>query len=83
MRRECVGNGAMANGRLCTTGCQERELGKQDWRGLVKKEKNVTVPRVVAIRYFGKHRVEVVKLAEAKRGLVLLPRRWVVERTFG
>ena len=26
---------------------------------------------------------EVVKLAEAKRGLVLLPRRWVVERSFG
>ncbi|SCZ13363.1 Transposase DDE domain-containing protein [Microvirga guangxiensis] len=27
--------------------------------------------------------LEVVKLPEAKRGLVLLPRRWVVERTFG
>ncbi len=27
--------------------------------------------------------VEVVKLPEAKRGFVLLPRRWVVERTFG
>ena len=26
--------------------------------------------------------VEVVKLAEAKRGFVLLPRRWVVERSF-
>ena len=26
--------------------------------------------------------LEVVKLAEAKRGFVLLPRRWVVERTF-
>ena len=25
---------------------------------------------------------EVVKLAEAKRGFVLLPRRWVVERDF-
>lgn len=32
-----------------------------------------------------KHGIElcVVKLAEAKRGFVLLPRRWVVERTFG
>ena len=31
-----------------------------------------------------KHRInlEVVKLAEAKRGFVLLPRRWVVERSF-
>lgn len=27
--------------------------------------------------------LEVVKLPEAKRGFVLLPRRWVVERTFG
>ena len=32
-----------------------------------------------------KHSIElsVVKLAEAKRGFVLLPRRWVVERSFG
>ena len=28
-------------------------------------------------------RLEVVKLEEAKKGFVLLPRRWVVERTFG
>ena len=27
--------------------------------------------------------LEIVKHAEAKRGFVLLPRRWVVERTFG
>lgn len=27
--------------------------------------------------------LEVVKLPEAKRGFVLLPRRWVVERSFG
>ena len=27
--------------------------------------------------------LEVVKLPEAKRGFVLLPRRWVVERTHG
>jgi transposase len=27
--------------------------------------------------------LEVVKQTEAKRGFVLLPRRWVVERTFG
>ncbi len=26
--------------------------------------------------------LEVIKLPEAKRGLVLLPRRWVVERSF-
>lgn len=28
-------------------------------------------------------RLEVVKLSEAKKGFVLLPRRWVVERNFG
>src|SRR5574341_285834 len=28
-------------------------------------------------------RLEVVKLPEAKKGFILLPRRWVVERTFG
>jgi transposase len=28
-------------------------------------------------------RIEVVKLSEAKKGFVLLPRRWVVERSFG
>ena len=27
--------------------------------------------------------LHVVKLSEAKRGFVLLPRRWVVERSFG
>ncbi len=27
--------------------------------------------------------LHVVKLLEAKRGFVLLPRRWVVERSFG
>lgn len=26
---------------------------------------------------------EVIKLAEAKKGFVLLPRRWVVKRSFG
>src|SRR6266542_6638076 len=33
----------------------------------------------------GEHgiQLEVVKLPEAKRGFVLLPRRWVVERSFG
>ena len=28
-------------------------------------------------------RLEFVKLPEAKKGFVLLPRRWVVERSFG
>ena len=28
-------------------------------------------------------RLEVVKLPEAKKGFILLPKRWVVERSFG
>lgn len=28
-------------------------------------------------------KLEVIKLTEAKKGFVLLPRRWVVERSFG
>lgn len=28
-------------------------------------------------------RLEVVKLSEARKGFVLLPKRWVVERSFG
>lgn len=28
-------------------------------------------------------RLEVVKLPQAKQGIVLLPKRWVVERSFG
>ena len=31
---------------------------------------------------YGIH-LDVVKLSEAKKGFVLLPRRWVVERSFG
>jgi transposase len=27
--------------------------------------------------------LQVVKLPEAKRGFILLPRRWIVERSFG
>jgi transposase len=38
-------------------------------------------PTAVAARHGIK--LEVVKRPEAKRGVVLLPRRWVVERTFG
>jgi hypothetical protein len=30
----------------------------------------------------GRSRLEVVKLPETKRGFVLLPRRWVIERNF-
>ena len=33
-------------------------------------------------RRCARHPLEVVKLPEAKRGFVLLPRRWVVERSF-
>ena len=40
--------------------------------------------RGAAAEFFAKHgvRLEVVKHTEVKRGFVLLPRRWVVERSF-
>jgi transposase len=38
----------------------------------------------VAVQAANQHRIqlEVVKHAQARRGFVLLPRRWVVERSF-
>lgn len=41
--------------------------------------------RATAAQAAARHGIDllVVKLAEAKRGFVLLPRRWVVERSFG
>mgnify|MGYP003616967470 FL=1 len=34
-----------------------------------------------ALRQFGKWTVEIVKRSDAAKGFVVLPRRWVVERT--
>lgn len=36
-----------------------------------------------ALRPIGNWRLEIIKRSDIKKGFVLLPRRWVVERTFG
>jgi transposase len=54
---------------------------------LVKGISRVEIMRHgIGIFLFSAHqgiRLEVVKLPDAKKGFVLLPRRWVVERSFG
>ncbi len=59
---------------------QVRELARQ-----VQQATGQTVK--VAFHRSGIYRrgatLQVIKLAEAKKGFVLLPRRWVVERSFG
>lgn len=61
--------------------------------GVVQQLTGQTVELAYVDRYTGAEtaamatahgiQLEVVKLPEAKRGFVLLPRRWVVERSFG
>lgn len=46
-------------------------------------DQGYTGERVAADAAASGIRLEVVKLAEAKKGFVLLPKRWVVERSFG
>ena len=79
---------------LVVTPANEQERAQAD--ALAQQVQEVTEQRVelvyVAQGYTGKPaaeaatapgiQLEVVKLAEAKRGFVLLPRRWVVERSF-
>ena len=45
-------------------------------------EQGYTGPATAAATAAHGIELEVIKLAEAKRGFVLLPRRWVVERCF-
>lgn len=46
-------------------------------------DQGYTGERAAAAAHAHGLRLEVVKLPQAKRGFVLLPRRWVVERSFG
>ena len=50
---------------------------------LVYADQGYTGPRAAAAAAEHGIELEIVKLAEAKQGFVLLPRRWVVERTIG
>jgi transposase len=61
-----------------------REVQKQTGKSveLAYVDQGYTGERAVEAAQKQKIELSVVKLAEAKRGFVLLPRRWVVERSF-
>src|SRR4051794_38195642 len=61
-----------------------RDVQKQTGRSveLAYVDQGYTGDRPAAAAQKRKIALEVVKLPEAKRGFVLLPRRWVVERSF-
>ena len=64
--------------RWIAAGCFEALV--HDLRALLRMtEDRAPAPTAVVLDGI---QLEVVKLPEAKRGFVLLPRRWVVERTF-
>jgi transposase len=60
--------------------CAAAQAETEDSLELVYADQGYTGPRAAAA-----HGIElgIVKLAEPKKGFVLLPRRWVVERTIG
>src|SRR5437764_1176895 len=64
------------------TGCQWRMLPHDfpDWTVVYQGYTGTSAAQQAEAHGI---RLEVVKHTEAKRGFVLLPRRWVVERTFG
>ena len=66
-------------GKLCA-GMQEATNGNVEL-AFVDQGYTAENPQAAAAEH--SIRLEVVKLQEAKRGFVLLPRRWVVERSSG
>jgi transposase len=64
---------------LCAAAQAETEKSLE----LVYADQGYTGPRAVAAAARHGIELEIVKLAEPKKGFVLLPRRWVVERTIG
>ena len=63
--------------------CEPLQAAPGDAVELAFVEQGYTGERAAEAAQAHAIRLEVVKLSEAKRGFVLLPRRWVVERTFG
>lgn len=61
--------------------CRVQEVTKQNVK-LAWVDQGYTGTEVASAAAQNGIRLEVVKLQEAKRGFVLLPRRWVVERSF-
>jgi transposase len=69
---------------LRVTAASEQERAQvADLAAAVQVATGQTVTLAFVDQGYTGDRPEVVKLAEAKRGFVLLPRRWVVERSFG
>ena len=63
--------------------CAAAQAKTDNSRELVYADQGYTGPRAVAAAADHGIELEIVKLAEAKKGFVLLPRRWVVARTIG
>jgi transposase len=63
--------------------CHQAQQATGETVQLADVDQGYTGPEPAAAAETYGIRLEVVKLPEAKRGFVLLPRRWVVERTFG
>ena len=63
--------------------CEQVQEATQKHVELAWADSGYTGPEPAAAAAAHGIKLEVVKLAEAKRGFVLLPRRWVVERSFG
>ena len=63
--------------------CEQLQAATGDSVKLAFVDQGYTGERAAAAAQEHGIRLEVVKLSAAKRGFVLLPRRWVVERTFG
>lgn len=63
--------------------CAAAQAATQESLELVYADQGYTGPRAAEAAAAHGIELEIVKLAEAKKGFVLLPRRWVVERTIG
>jgi transposase len=63
--------------------CTAAQAATQGSLELVYADQGYTGPRAAEAAAEHGIKLEIVKLAEAKKGFVLLPRRWVVERTIG
>jgi len=61
---------------------QEERIGSLGYV-FVQYNKESAGSRLETYRFVSCVRFEVIKLPEARHGFVLLPKRWVVERSFG
>jgi|GEM_PF-2891802 len=76
---DCVAVSAFVPGRC---GSAEARSGHGIQRGPMRVDQGYTGPNAAEVAQQHGVRLEVVKPPITKRGFVLLPRRWVVERSF-